>query len=284
MGQQTILMCRPDHFAVDYVINPWMQSGLGRVDLALAASQWNHLCDTLSNYANIVLIAPQPGLPDLVYTANAGMVFEDKVIVSRFRSVERRGEEKFFEHWFRDYGLNVSLLPEQIYFEGAGDALLDRAQPVIWAGYGFRSDTSSHPLLEQIFQRATVSLRLSDPRFYHLDTCLCPLPGGYMLYYPYAFDAESLAKIHHHIVPEKRIAVDESDALQFCCNAVELDGNVFVNGASEKLRGDLAQAGFNTIITPLSEFLKGGGTAKCLTLKLVERDNLGVAETPLRAA
>ncbi|TAH38328.1 MAG: nitrate reductase [Alphaproteobacteria bacterium] len=284
MGKQTILMCRPQYFAVDYVINPWMQSGLGSVDSVRAALQWDHLCDAISDHAEIVLIDPQPGFPDLVYTANAGMVFEDKVIISRFRSAERRGEEKFFERWFRDYGLNVTLLPEQIYFEGAGDALLDRAQPLIWAGYGFRSDTSSHPLLEQIFQRETISLRLSDPRFYHLDTCLCPLPGGFMLYYPAAFDADSLAKIHARVAPEKRIAVDESDALQFCCNAVELDGNIFVNGASEKLRGDLFRAGFNIIVTPLSEFLKGGGTAKCLTLKLIECDNLGAAAAPVKVA
>ena len=114
-------------------------------------------------------------------------------------------------------------------------------------------------------------MRLVDPRFYHLDTCLCPLEGGYLLYFPAAFDEASQKAIADNVPPEKRIEVDAGDAEQFACNAVDLDRNVFMNGASEALQNRLRQAGFTPVLTPLGEFMKSGGAAKCLTLKLAEK-------------
>ncbi|HUY67931.1 MAG TPA: nitrate reductase, partial [Alphaproteobacteria bacterium] len=120
------------------------------------------------------------------------------------------------------------------------------------------------------FARRAVPLRLVDPRFYHMDTCLCPLAGGYLMYYPPAFEAESRAKIESEIAPGKRIAVGDEDALAFACNAVDLEGHIFLNQATPALQEKLRAAGLTPVITPLSEFHKAGGTAKCLTLKLVE--------------
>ena len=270
LQRQKILMCAPEYFGVSYVINPWMQDQIGKVDRELAQKQWNNLRDNLAKYADLVFVAPQPGLPDMVFTANAGMVLDDTVIISHFLSKERKGEEVHFHRWFKDNGFSFADWPSEMSFEGAGDALLDRGERRIWVGHGFRSDATASKLIENIIWRQAVALKLVDPRFYHLDTCFCPLAGGYVMYYPPAFDAES-QKIIAGLVPERlRIVVEDGDAMQFACNAVDLDGHVFMNYASDALQNKLQQAGFKAVLTPLSEFLKAGGGAKCLILKLVE--------------
>jgi N-dimethylarginine dimethylaminohydrolase len=267
---QTILMCAPDHYGVDYVINPWMQGQLGRTDGALARQQWDALRAALTADAEIALVEPRPGLPDMVFTANAGMVRGTVAVVSRFRSPERQGEEPHFRAWFEANGFSIAHWPREVFFEGAGDALFDRGRNVIWSGCGFRSDVAAAKLLSKAFDCEAVAIRLIDPRFYHLDTCLCPLTGGWLMYYPPAFDEASLQEIAARVPAEKRIAVSEADALHFACNAVDLDGRVMMNGASQALQESLSAAGFTPVLTPLSEFLKAGGTAKCLTLKLRE--------------
>jgi N-dimethylarginine dimethylaminohydrolase len=267
---QTILMCPPDHFEIAYVINPWMEGHFAKTDDALARGQWQALREAIAPYAHVVLQAPQPGLPDLVFTANAGLVLDKKVILSRFRSLERQGEEKHDRAWFSDNGFEILDWPQDLAFEGAGDALFDRGRDLLWVGHGFRSAAAVPALLEKLLARKTAALTLIDPRFYHLDTCLCPLRGGFLLYFPAAFDAPSLALIEALVPDDKRIAVDEADALKFCCNGVDLDGHVFMNDASDDLQSRLRRAGFVPTITPLSEFMRAGGAAKCLTLKLVE--------------
>ena len=268
--RQKILMCAPDYFGVDYVINPWMENQRGKTDPIRAREQWQILHDALVAEADIALIPPHPALPDLVFTANAGFVCGDKAIASRFRSVERQGEEPLFRAWFKDNGFALAPWPKNVFFEGAGDALFDRSQPIIWCAHGFRSDAQAEHLLEKLCGRRVVELRLVDPRFYHLDTCLCPLAGGWLMYYPEAFDDESQRAIAALVPPQKRIVVPEQDALQFACNAVDLNGRVFMNDASPILHAMLNNAGFTPVLIPLSEFLKAGGAAKCLTLKLVE--------------
>jgi N-dimethylarginine dimethylaminohydrolase len=99
---------------------------------------------------------------------------------------------------------------------------------------------------------------------------LCPLEGGYLLYFPAAFDAAAQTLLADTIPAEKRIVVEEADALNFACNAVDLNKHVFMNAASDQLQARLRAAGFTPVIVPLSEFMKSGGAAKCLTLKLVE--------------
>ncbi len=268
---QTILMCPPDHFEIAYVINPWMEGHFAKTDDPLAHRQWNALREAIERHAKVLLQTPQRGLPDLVFTANAGLVLGNKVIVSRFRSIERQGEEVHDRAWFAANGFEILDWPRELAFEGAGDALFDRGQELLWVGHGFRSASEAVPaLLEQLLGRKTAALTLIDPRFYHLDTCLCPLAGGYLLYFPGAFDAKSRALIEALVPEAKRIAVAEADALKFCCNAVDLEGHVFMNDASEDLQNQLRQAGFTPVIVPLSEFMKAGGAAKCLTLKLVE--------------
>lgn len=270
MPAQRILMCAPDFFGVDYVINPWMEGNQGKTKHPLAVEQWNSLKRTLAMRVELAFLEPRAGLPDLVFTANAGLVLGKLAVVSRFRSSERRREEPWFRQWFEQNGFTIVPWPEDVLFEGAGDALFDRGQKILWSGFGFRSDENAPKALEHALGYPTIGIRLIDPRFYHLDTCFCPLAGGYLLYYPWAFDQASQKKITELVPAGKRIAVSEADALQYACNAVDLNGHVIMNGASTDLQDTLRRHGFTPIAVPLSEFMKSGGAAKCLTLKLAE--------------
>jgi lysine-ketoglutarate reductase/saccharopine dehydrogenase-like protein (TIGR00300 family) len=265
-----ILMCAPDHYDVDYVINPWMEGNIHKSSRDKAVEQWSKLNFVLNEIAQVDLVQGQPGVPDMVFTANAGLVLGDNAVLSRFYHPERQGEEPYFKQWFVDNGFNVFELPQDLPFEGAGDALLDREGRWLWAGYGFRSELDSHPYLAKWLDIEVLSLRLIDDRFYHLDTCFCPLSGGYLLYYPGAFDSYSNHIIEGRVPAEKRIAIAEADAINFACNSVNVGQSVVMNKASDGLKQRLADAGFVVIETPLTEFLKAGGAAKCLTLRINE--------------
>jgi len=264
------LMCPPDHYDVDYVINPWMEGNIHKSSRDRAVDQWQKLHHVIKDHAIVDLVQPQKGVPDMVFTANAGLVLGDNVVLSRFYHKERQGEEPYFKQWFESQGYTVYELPKDLPFEGAGDALLDREGRWLWAGYGFRSELDSHPYIAKWLDIEVISLRLMDERFYHLDTCFCPLSGGYLLYYPPAFDSYSNRMIEMRVAPEKRIAIAEADAVNFACNAVNIDSVVIMNKASDNLKQRLAKAGFQVIETPLTEFLKAGGAAKCLTLRVTE--------------
>jgi lysine-ketoglutarate reductase/saccharopine dehydrogenase-like protein (TIGR00300 family) len=264
------LMCAPDHYDVDYVINPWMEGNVHRSSRNRAVEQWQKLYHLIKDHAIVELVKPQLGVPDMVFTANAGLVLENTVVLSRFYHKERQGEEPFFQKWFEDQGFTVHTLPKDLPFEGAGDALLDREGRWLWAGYGFRSELDAHPYLAKWLDIEVLSLRLMDERFYHLDTCFCPLLDGYLLYYPPAFDAYSNRLIEMRVPEHKRIVVDEADAVTFSCNAVNIDKIIVMNHASDALKQQLAKAGFQVLETPLTEFLKAGGAAKCLTLRTTE--------------
>ncbi|MGB5635036.1 MAG: TIGR00300 family protein, partial [Waterburya sp.] len=265
-----ILMCAPDHYDVDYVINPWMEGNIHKSSRHKAVEQWSKLNHVLNNIAKVDLVEGQPGVPDMVFTANAGLILGNNAVLSRFYHPERQGEEPHFRKWFADNGFNVFELPKDLPFEGAGDALLDREGRWLWAGYGFRSELDSHPYIARWLDIEVLSLRLIDDRFYHLDTCFCPLTGGYLLYYPGAFDSYSNHIIEKRVPESKRIAIAEPDAINFACNTVNVEQTVVMNKASDSLKRSLSDAGFEVIETPLTEFLKAGGAAKCLTLRINE--------------
>jgi len=263
--EMKFLMCVPDFFGVDYVINPWMEGQVGRVDHKIAMGQWVMLRRHIAKFAEVTLMSPRIGLPDMVFTANAGFVLGNLCLLSRFKYKERQGEEKCFEEWFRDrkYDTVFPTVP----FEGAGDLLYDQYRVSIWSGKGFRSEVNDS-LLWRLYGRAVYNLVLKDKRFYHLDTCFCPLSHGYVLYYPPAFDDSSVDLIRKRVGEESLIEVSEEDALNFSCNAVEIYSNIIMNEASADLRDKLKKSGFNLITTPLTEFMKAGGSAKCLTLRV----------------
>jgi len=194
---KTFLMCEPRYFEVSYVINPWMSANVGRVNRELAASQWKMLYDTLAKMADIKLVAPVAGLPDMVFTANAGLVTRHKeAIISTFRHPERKGESSHYHRFFADAGYRINEIPQNIFFEGAGDALFD-ASGELWFGSGPRSDSAAIAEIAAAFQVIVNPLELIDPRWYHLDTAFCPLSDGYALAYQKAFSSASVATIQH---------------------------------------------------------------------------------------
>ncbi len=268
--KERFLMCAPRHFEVAYVINPWMEGNIARGSNPAATAQWQALLALLRRYADVDCISAEPGVPDLVFTANAGLVLGRQVLLSAFRHAERQPEEAYFSRWFSRHGFEVLTLPAGVYFEGAGDALFDRRLPILWMGHGHRTDEAAAAFIASLFDVDVVPLQLVDPHFYHLDTCLCPLEGGALLYYPDAFDRASQERIAALVPPELRIAVDAVDAAAFACNAVNCGRQVVMNQASGALARTLAALGYQLHQTPLSEFMKAGGSAKCLTLKLSE--------------
>lgn len=263
-----ILSCPPDHFDVDYVINPWMEDQIGRVDHDRARAQWQALFEDLARVVAVDQVAPEPGLPDMCFTANAGLVDGERCVPARFRMRERRGEEARFSEWFTRAGFGVEPLADADPFEGEGDALFQPGRPLLWAGYGVRTALETHRPLAETFGVEVVSLRLVDQRFYHLDTCFAPLPEDRLLYYPAAFDARSNATIEARVPAEQRIAVSDADARAFACNALRVDDRIFLNAASDALVAALAAWGFEARQHPVDEFLKAGGAVKCLTLQL----------------
>jgi len=276
-----ILMCRPDHFSVDYTINPWMDpNGWARDERVLSVGahrEWGRLHRTLVQAgAEVELVSPAPGLPDLVFTANAAVVLDRKALVARFRHAERRPEEAHFEAAFRMLQRRgvidtVTTLPDGILLEGAGDCVWDDTRQMFWMGYGPRSDVAARDVVAAEFGVETIALELADARFYHMDTALSPLPGGEVMYVPCAFTAIGLGEIHARTAREQRIALTIEDAQKLAANAVCIGRTIVLSGCSDLLCATLQERGYTVVATPLPSFLRSGGSAFCLTLRLDRR-------------
>lgn len=256
-----VLMCRPDYFGIEYEINPWMNKKK-QPDKKLALEQWLKLTSALSLAgAELNFIAPQEGLPDMVFTANAGLIYRKQIILSNFRPEQRRGEVKFFREWFLAHGYIVSSLPSQLYFEGHGDALFMGDKLI--CGHGFRSDIAGIKIAAASIEKNPTILRLTNEDYYHLDTCFCPIRENLILYYPEAFDEESVKKIERL---GETIAVSSYDARHFVCNAVPIDNKFITAPMSKILKKRLEKHSVELVEVNLLEFLKSGGGARCLTL------------------
>lgn len=261
-------MCRPDHYGIDYEINPWMDRTI-QPDKEKALVQWTSLVSILEERLKCIikLVTPVKGLPDMVFTANAGYVEGKRFIPSRFRFAERRGEEDHFRKWFEGEGYEISDLPASAsFFEGFGDVF--PLGDTLFAGYRYRSDIASHKAIGKILGRRIISLELVNPAFYHLDTCFCPLPSGDLLYYPGAFDEYGLKVIREVVDKGRLIEIKREEAERFSCNAVVLGEAIVMNSGSSELKRKLEERGYTILETDLSEFIKSGGSAKCLTLRL----------------
>lgn len=235
-----------------------------QVDQAKSQEQWDNLVAVYKELGfRVELIDPVEHLPDMVFTANGGLVIDGKVMLARFRYPERQGETLHFKRWFNHHGLQRMYLPKHD-FEGEGDCLF--SHDVVFAGSGFRSSVYSHPEIEKYFGKKVVRLKLVDDRFYHLDTCFAPLDEKTVMFFPGAFDAPSRELIKENF--ERHIEADEPSAEAFGLNAVSNGKQVVLSSAAEGLMKTLREHGYEPIPVELGEFKKSGGGAKCLTLEL----------------
>jgi arginine dihydrolase len=261
-GVRHYVMTAPRFFAVDYAINPWMDTTT-RVDPAVAIAQWENLRDTYCRLGHVVdLVDPVPGLPDMVYAANGGLLVNDTAVVARFKYPQRQGESDAYAEWMRSNGY-VPVRTRHVN-EGQGDLL--PAGGMVLAGTGFRTDPRAHAEIAEIIGLPVVSLQLVDPRFYHLDTALTVLDDTTIAYYPPAFTECSRAQLET-LFPDA-IVVGSADAYVFGLNAVSDGRHVVYPAAAVGFAEQLSQAGFEPIGVEMSELLKGGGSVKCCTLEV----------------
>jgi N-dimethylarginine dimethylaminohydrolase len=272
------LMCRPQHFAVSYSINPWMDpKSWARDNAALAIEshkEWTRLHRTLLHLgAQVEFVTAAAGLPDLVFTANAAVVLDGTALPARFRHAERQAEEP---HYAAALGRlqahgridSIHKLPDGIALEGAGDCVFDATRQMFWMGYGPRSDRTARDPVGDLFGIDTLALELVDPRFYHMDTALVPLPRGEVMIVPEAFSADGRRAIYERVEPDERIELAMDDSMQLAANAVCVGSTIVLSGASASLRARLGERGYTVVESPLGSFLRSGGSAFCLTLRL----------------
>ena len=265
MNFSSLLMCAPDHYEIAYEINPWM-SVRHQTDRDLAKKQWDAYYDLLAKKirVRVELIPPAKNLPDMVFTANAGLVKKRIFVRSNFRHKERQGEEPLFEAWFKKKGYMVKIIDRPFCFEGEGDALFMGKE--LYTGFHFRSDVEAHDAVSGHVKNSYFALELCDKRFYHLDTCFAPVDEKTALMYLPAFEPYAQLVLLEN-VPDP-IRVPEKEALRFACNAVVIGKDIVIPSECPKTQAELEKRGFHVHSLEFDEFLKAGGAAKCLVLKI----------------
>ncbi|MCB9896355.1 MAG: amidinotransferase [Planctomycetes bacterium] len=267
-----VLMASPAHFTVESAINPWMQDGSGglnHVDPVRATEQWNALRATYERIAiRVDVIEAPPGLPDFCFAANQSVALPGRVVISRMATEGRRREVPYFEHWYTAHGFAPVHVPDTIErFEGTGDAIIHPGRRLYWGGVGPRTSEAAWEFFAGVADADVIPLKLVDPRFYHLDTCLSLLDERSALYVPAAFDHASRAVIEAAF--ERLHAVSDADAANFACNAHCPDSrHVLIQQGSRGTTAWLKQAGFVPIELDTSEFMKSGGSVFCLKQEL----------------
>lgn len=269
----TFLMCSPEWYDVGYVINPWMAGNLHRPTRDKAFAEWRGLYAAVKSIADVKLLHPRAESPDMTFVAHGAVVNYGVAALASFAHAERQSEEQPLRQWLEEAGFVIWETPRETAFEGEGDALFSPDGRRMWAAHGARTCRYSHRHVADAWHAPVTSLHLVDPRFYHLDTCFAPLSGGEVVYFPGAFDAASLAEIAGAYEPEMRIEVSEAEAAHFGCNLINVGKDVIVHdtgfgGRVNSVAARLRARGYRVTEVELGEFLKGGGAAKSLALRL----------------
>jgi N-dimethylarginine dimethylaminohydrolase len=272
------LMTDSSHFEVSYKINPWMTPEAWRQDethnRAQAREAQQRLAAALRQAgARVAVMEGVPGLPDMVFPANAAVILNKRAFVSRFRFHERQGEESHFLAELKrleELGAlsGVAQAPKGCWQEGAGDCMWDATRQLFWAGFGPRSALKSVAVIKDYFGVPAVPLELISGRYYHLDTCFVPLSGGEVLYYPPAFSKLALSTIREHVPAHALIEASDEDAERFSVNGVNIGREIITAEPSQKLKDELKERGYSVTPVPLRPFIMAGGGAYCMTLRL----------------
>ncbi|GAA4678532.1 hypothetical protein Prum_042950 [Phytohabitans rumicis] len=259
-------MCPPEYYEVAYAINPWMDTATP-VDTELALKQWERLRETLTGLGHTVhVLTPEANLPDMVYAANGAFMVDGTAYGARFKHPQRTAEAIAHRAFYESNGWTY-VAPAQTN-EGEGDFafLPDAYGGLVLAGYGFRTEVAAHAEAQDVLGRPVVSLRLVEPRFYHLDTALAALDDGAIAYYPAAF-SEPSQRVLRQLFPDA-VTADDADAHAFGLNLVSDGRHVVLNSEATGMAQKLADAGYVPVLVELSELKKGGGSVKCCVAEL----------------
>lgn len=270
------LMVTPEHFTVEYVINPHMEGHIGNVDREKARREWVQVRDAfVGSGIEVHEIQGQTGLPDMVFCANQSLPYVDKdgvkhVLMSIMHADQRKDEVAFIEQWYRQNGYVIHHLDGTAIrdFEGMGDAIWHTGKRLIWGGYGFRSSLDAYRVVNETFGVPVIALELLHPAFYHLDTCFCMLDSSTALIYPGAFTPEGLELIHALIPNIIEANQYEAEEL-FACNATCPDGkNVVIQYGCSDVNAKLREAGFTVHEVSTDEYRKSGGSVFCMKMMI----------------
>lgn len=275
MIPKKILMCKPEHYEVNYSGNEFMKNNIDNVDKTKSLNQWNELKQVYQNLGfEVELIEPVKGLVDMVFTANQSLPFLDaeknkKVILSKMKNLQRKDEVKYFKEYYKNKNYDIIELPDEIeYFESMGDCVIDYERKILFGGFGFRTQENTYGIISNYTNFNVVKLKLINPVLYHLDTCLSILNSKTAVVCKSAFTNEGLEKIISSF--EKVIYADEDENLKyFICNCHCPDGkNVIVQKGSSLFKEEIKKSGFNIIEVETGEFMKSGGSVFCMKLMI----------------
>jgi len=283
-----ILLVDPAHFDVHYAINPWMRPDRWHAEAdslsRQARSGFEALVARLKGLGCQVTVAPgQPGLPDMVFPANAAVVLDRRALLARFRHPERRGEEPVFAALFEQLRKDgfideIATLPPNCFQEGAGDCIWDANRGQFWAGWGPRSTRAAADRVAAFFAQPVVPLELVTERAYHLDVCFAPLAGGEVLWYPPALSMESRARVMAQVGADQLIAATDEDLAHFNVNAINVGHDIVMSPCTARLKGELVERGYRVHEVPVAPFMLAGGGAFCMSLRLDRGSQIVSAE------
>jgi len=263
------LLCSPEYFEIEYSINPWMDVR-NKVDKPKASAQWHSLIEQLQRLGDTLdFVDPVPGLPDMTFAGDAGLVFGQKFVPSNFRSIQRQGETDHYVRWFQRRGYEIIRFPSDVCFEGLGDVVFCGNRAIV--GHGYRTDRRAVECLRNIVGRLEVvcEMVMKDARYFHLAMALSFLDENTVLCHSPAFEASSIERLHRAL--PRVIPVGDEDANgYFACNNLVIGDQVLLAGCTPALRQALAEVGYRPLACPMSEFMKSGGSLRCLVLSFIQ--------------
>ena len=254
-----VLLCRPTHFTVEYVINPHMQPYA--VDSAKALTQWRKLTDILRSLKiKVEVIDQKPDVPDMVFATDQGIVRDGAILLANFRYKQRQPERIYYRQWFREHGFRLRALSGISPFEG-GDTLF--CGDMLFVGTGFRASVASCEELAQKLEIDVIPLRLVDPYFYHLDMGFLPINADTAFYYPPAFSKNS-QNLLKRLIPNLH-ELSHTAVKAYAANSFVSGRDIIISaGTPQPFRDELAKLGMAIHEVDVSEFKKAGGGIHCL--------------------
>lgn len=261
-----VLLCKPSYFQVNYSINPWMQ--IGKTDRTLAMLQWQKLCELLEKQSvKVEIIDQDPNFPDMVFAADQALTSNNKVVFSNFRFDQRKSEVNIYKKWFDKQNYNQYKFSGKKYFEGSGDSLWFNDKLLL--GTGFRNSQNICRDVSEFLNVETICLKLVNPHFYHLDTCLFILNRDTAFYYPPAFSKQSRNTLKK-LIPNL-IQLNKQETHNFAANSIVTDHHVITQTGNPEFCSKLSRLGYKVLQTDVSEFNKAGGGIHCL-IQTVEEE------------